>query len=128
MIRRVRVYGSMETKRQEDHLHSAPVIELLWRSRRSQDGKGEGEDEDEDDLSMRLKVRQMTQLLVDTSLLLGSSLEGVHLHDIPLSFVRNSHTPERLRAMQLRVTMSDCKRLRATASDCERLRATIDCD
>ena len=81
----------------EDHLHSAPVIELLWRSCQAYDGKRE------DELSLRLRVRQMTQLLVDNSLLLGSSMDGVHMHDIPLSFVRNSFTSEELRAMHSNV-------------------------
>ena len=61
---------------QEDFVHPMAVIELLWRSCcASESEKQEGS------LTTRLKVRQRTQLLVDHSLLLGSS-EGIHLHDI----------------------------------------------
>ena len=63
---------------QEDFVHPMAVIELLWRSCcASESEKQEGS------LATRLKVRQWTQLLVDHSLLLGSSTEGIHLHDIP---------------------------------------------
>ena len=60
----------------EDFVLSAPVIELIWRSCRKSmlGGTKEGpSDEDEDELGMRLQVRQMTQLLLDRSLLMGSS-------------------------------------------------------
>jgi hypothetical protein len=52
---------------------------------------------------MRLKVRQWTQMLVDHSLLLGSFTKGVHLHDIVLTYLRNTHSPLELRALQKRV-------------------------
>jgi hypothetical protein len=52
---------------------------------------------------MRLKVRQWTTLLVDHSLLLGSSSKGVHLHDIALTFLRDSHSPLEYRALQTAV-------------------------
>ena len=42
---------------------------------------------------------QMTQLLMDHSLLMGSSIEGVFLHDLTLSFVRNRQSAEKLRMM-----------------------------
>ena len=45
----------------------------------------------------RLKVRQWTQMLVDHSLLLGSSSEGIHLHDIVLTYLR-----KRLSAVAMR--------------------------
>ena len=61
----------------EDFVHPMAVIELLWRSCCASDAEGE-----EGSLTTRLKVRQWTQMLVDHSLLLGSSSEGVHLHDI----------------------------------------------
>ena len=55
-------------------MHPIAVIELLWRSccasLAEQQGGG---------LGTRLKIRQWTQLLVDHSLLLGSSSEGIHL-------------------------------------------------
>ena len=70
---------------QEDFVHSMPVVELLWRScsqsTEHSDAKGA-------DLRTRLKVRSWTQLLVDHSLLLGSSTKGVHLHDIVLTYPR----------------------------------------
>jgi hypothetical protein len=52
---------------------------------------------------MRLKVRQWTQMLVDHSLLLGSFTKGVHVHDIVLTYLRNTHSPLELRALQKRV-------------------------
>ena len=61
----------------EDFVHPMPVIELLWRSCCASDTEKQ-----EGGLTARLKVRQRTQLLVDHSLLLGSSSEGIHLHDI----------------------------------------------
>ena len=67
----------------EDFVHPITVIELLWRSCCASD-----EEKQESSLSTRLKIRQMTQLLVDHSLLLGSSSEGVHLHDIVLQHLR----------------------------------------
>jgi hypothetical protein len=62
------------------------VIELLWRSccctpSTEATGKGGGNI----GLGARLKVRQWAQLLIDQSLLLGSSSKGVHLHDIVLT-------------------------------------------
>ena len=59
---------------QEDFMHPMAVVELLWQSCcASESEKQEGS------LTTRLKVRQWTQLLVDHSLLLGSSSEGVHI-------------------------------------------------
>jgi hypothetical protein len=82
---------------QEDCVHLMPVIELLWRSCCVSAGSGG------DDLGMRLKVRQWTQMLVDHSLLLGSFTKGVHVHDIVLTYLRNTHSPSELRALQKRV-------------------------
>jgi hypothetical protein len=82
---------------QEDCVHSMPVIELLWRSCCAPDSSSG------DDLGMRLKVRQWTQMLVDHSLLLGSFAKGVHLHDIVLTYLRNTHSSSELRALQKRV-------------------------
>jgi hypothetical protein len=82
---------------QEDCVHLMPVIELLWRSCCASDSSGG------DDLGMRLKVRQWTQMLVDHSLLLGSFTKGVHVHDIVLTYLRNTHSPSELRALQRRV-------------------------
>ena len=68
---------------QEDFVHPMAVIELLWRSCcASESEKAEGS------LTTRLKVRQQTQMLVDHSLLLGSSSEGIHLHDTCASSFR----------------------------------------
>jgi hypothetical protein len=82
---------------QEDCVHSMPVIELLWRSCCTSDSSSG------DDLGMRLKVRQWTQMLVDHSLLLGSFTKGVHLHDIVLTYLRNTHSSSELRVLQKRV-------------------------
>ena len=49
-------------------------------------------------MTSRLKVRQRTQMLVDHSLLLGSSTEGIHLHDIVLTYLRKQLSAEELRA------------------------------
>jgi hypothetical protein len=42
-------------------------------------------------------------MLVDHSLLLGSFTKGVHLHDIVLTYLRNTHSSSELRALQKRV-------------------------
>jgi hypothetical protein len=42
-------------------------------------------------------------LLIDQSLLLGSSAKGVHLHDIVLTYLRKRHNASELRAQQKRV-------------------------
>jgi hypothetical protein len=84
---------------QEDCIHSMPVIELLWRSCCAHASGSSGGD----DLSMRLKVRQWTQILVDHSLLLGSFMKGVYLHDIVLTYLRNKNSPSELRTLQKRV-------------------------
>jgi hypothetical protein len=54
-------------------------------------------------LSARLKVRQWTQVLIDQSLLLGSSAKGVHMHDIVLTYLRSARSVLELRALQKRV-------------------------
>jgi hypothetical protein len=82
---------------QEDCVHLMPVIELLWRSCCASDGSSGI------DLGMRLKVRQWTQMLVNHSLLLGSFVKGVHVHDIVLTYLRNTHSSSELRALQKRV-------------------------
>jgi hypothetical protein len=90
---------------QEDFVHPMAVIEQLWRSccctpkteaPSGQCGGNIG-------LSARLKVRQWTQLLIEQSLLLGSSSKGVHLHDIVLTYLRGSRSASELRALQKRV-------------------------
>ena len=83
---------------QEDFVHPMAVIELLWRSCcASESEKQEGS------LTTRLKVRQWTQMLVDHSLLLGSSSEGIHLHDIILQYMRKLLSAEEMRAAQFKV-------------------------
>ena len=83
---------------QEDFVHPMAVIELLWRSCcASESEKAEGS------LTTRLKVRQWTQLLVDHSLLLGSSSEGIHLHDIVLHYLRKRLSAEEMRAEHTKV-------------------------
>ena len=85
---------------QEDFVHPMAVIELLWQSccteAASKGGANIG-------LSARLKVRQWTQLLIDQSLLLGSSSKGVHLHDIVLTYLRGTRSATELQALQQRV-------------------------
>jgi hypothetical protein len=82
---------------QEDCVHSMPVIELLWRSCCTLNSSSG------DDLGTRLKVRQWTQMLIDHSLLLGSFTKGVHLHDIVLTYLRNTYSSSELRVLQKRV-------------------------
>ena len=83
---------------QEDFVHPMAVVELLWRSCcASESEKQEGS------LATRLKVRQWTQLLVDHSLLLGSSSEGIHLHDIVLHYVRKRLSAEGMRELHTQV-------------------------
>ena len=83
---------------QEDFVYPIAVIELLWRSCcASESEKQEGS------LTTRLKVRQWTQMLVDHSLLLGSSSEGIHLHDIVLQYLRKRLSAEEMRAEQTKV-------------------------
>ena len=78
---------------QEDFMHPMAVIELLWRSCCA--SKSEKQDVT---LLARLKVRQRTQMLVDHSLVLGSSTEGIHLHDLVLQYLRKCLSAEQLRA------------------------------
>jgi hypothetical protein len=82
---------------QEDFVHPMAVIELLWRlcCTSSTDAAG--------GLSARLKVRQWTQVLIDQSLLLGSSAKGVHVHDIVLTYLRGARSALELRTLQKRV-------------------------
>ena len=83
---------------QEDFMHPMAVVELLWQSCcASESEKQEGS------LTTRLKVRQWTQLLVDHSLLLGSSTEGIHLHDIVLQYLRKRLSAEEMRVEQAKV-------------------------
>ena len=79
-------------------VHPIAVIELLWRS-----CCGSESEKQEGSLTTRLKVRQRTQLLVDHSLLLGSSAEGVYLHDIVLQYLHKRLSVEGLRAAQRQV-------------------------
>ena len=74
------------------------VVELLWRSCCKPDAERQGSA-----LGTRLKVRQWTQMLVDHSLLLGSSSEGIHLHDIVLQYLRKRLTSEEMRMEQTKV-------------------------
>ena len=79
-------------------MHPIAVIELLWRSCcASESEKQEG------GLTTRLKVRQWTQLLVDHSLLLGSSSEGIHLHDIVLQYLRKKRPVDEMRELHASV-------------------------
>ena len=82
----------------EDFVHPMAVIELLWRSCCASDAEKQ-----EGSLTTRLKVRQWTQMLVDHSLLLGSSSEGIHLHDIVLQYLRKRLSAEEMRAEQTKV-------------------------
>ena len=86
----------------EDFVHPIAVIELLWRSC-CVCGSG-SEKEEEGSLATRLKVRQWTQMLLDHSLLLGSSSEGVHLHDIVLQYLRKRLSAEEMQAKQQKVS------------------------
>eukprot|EP00935_MAST-01C_sp_MAST-1C-sp1_P000015 g15.t1 len=83
---------------QEDFVHPMAVIELLWRSCCASDAQ-----KHEGSLAARLKVRQWTQMLVDHSLLLGSSSEGVHLHDIVLQYLRKRLSEEEIRKLHVAV-------------------------
>ena len=83
---------------QEDFVHPMAVIELLWRSCcASESEKQEGS------LATRLRVRQQTQMLVDHALLLGSSSEGIHLHDIVLQYLRKRLSEEEMRQLHATV-------------------------
>ena len=83
---------------QEDFVHPIAVVELLWRSCCASESE-----QQESSLATRLKVRQWTQMLVDHSLLLGSSTEGIHLHDIVLQYLRKRLTEEEMRTEQRKV-------------------------
>ena len=88
---------------QEDFVHPIAAIELLWRSCCASETERQG-----GDLTTRLKVRQWTQMLVDHSLLLGSSTEGIHLHDIVLQYLRKRLSAEELRAEHRKVGSLIC--------------------
>ena len=98
---------------QEDFVHPIAAIELLWRSCCASETERQG-----GDLTTRLKVRQWTQMLVDHSLLLGSSSEGIHLHDIVLAYLRKQLSTEELRAKHEEVVEG------MVAAAAERMRAT----
>ena len=83
---------------QEDFVHPMAVIELLWRACCASESEKMG-----GGLTARLKVRQWTQLLVDHSLLLGSSSDGVHLHDVVLQYLRKQPTEEEMRVLHGKV-------------------------
>ena len=83
---------------QEDFVHPIAVIELLWRSCCASESEKQ-----ESSLTTRLKVRQWTQMLVDHSLLLGSSSEGIHLHDIVLHYLRKRLSAEEMRTEHTKV-------------------------
>ena len=100
----------------EDFVHPIAVIELLWRSC-CVCGSG-SEKEEEGSLATRLKVRQWTQMLLDHSLLLGSSSEGVHLHDIVLQYLRKRLSADEMRAEQRKVVEG------MVAASSERVRMT----
>ena len=97
----------------EDIVHPMAVVEFLWRSCCASDSEKQ-----ESSLTTRLKVRQWTQMLVDYSLLLGSSSGGVHLHDIVLQYLRKRLTAEELRAEQQKVVEG------MVAAAAERFKAT----
>ena len=78
-------------------MHPIAVVELLWRSCCAAESG-----EQQNSLTARLRVRQRAQLLVDHSLLLGSS-EGVHLHDIVLQYLRKRLSAEAMRAEHRKV-------------------------
>eukprot|EP00935_MAST-01C_sp_MAST-1C-sp1_P001154 g1154.t1 len=82
----------------EDFVHPIAVVELLWRACCVSEAE-----EQEGGLMARLKVRQRTQILVDYSLLLGSSSEGIHLHDIVLTYLRRQSSVEETRELHTRV-------------------------
>ena len=82
----------------EDFVHPMAVIELLWRSCCASESEKE-----EGSLATRLKVRQWTQLLVDHSLLLGSSSDGIHLHDIVLHYLRKRLSVDEMRKLHAQV-------------------------
>jgi hypothetical protein len=82
---------------QEDFVHPMAVIELLWRSCCTSSTEAAG------GLSARLKVRQWTQVLINQSLLLGSSSKGVHVHDIVLTYLRGTRSALELRALHKRM-------------------------
>ena len=100
---------------QEDFIHSMPVIELLWRSccGEQYEGKQAGKA-----MMMRLKIRQWAHVLIDHSLLLGSSTNGIHLHDIVLTHLRSSRSGPEMRALQKQVVEG------MVAMSAERMEAT----
>ena len=79
-------------------MHPMAVIEFLWRS-----CCASGYEKLEGGLASRLKVRQRTQLLLDHSLLLGSSSEGIHLHDIVLHYLRKRLSAGEMRKLHTQV-------------------------
>ena len=83
---------------QEDFVHPMAVIELLWRSCCASEAEKQ-----EGSLATRLKVRQWAQMLVDHSLLLGSSSEGIHLHDIVLQYLRKRLSAKEMQKLHTQV-------------------------
>ena len=98
---------------QEDFVHPMAIVELFWRS-----CCASAAEKQESDLTTRLKVRQWTQLLVDHSLLLGSSSEGIHLHDLVLAYLRKRFPADQMRAWHRTVvdSMVEVSRIRMDAT------------
>ena len=94
----IRALFHMLAVTQEDFVHPIAVIELLCRSCCASEAEKHAST-----LSTRLKVRQRTQILVDHSLLLGSSSEGVHLHDIVLHYLRQRLSAEEARKLHMSI-------------------------
>jgi hypothetical protein len=88
---------------QEDFVHPMAVIEVLWWSCCTPSTEAAGKGGGDIGLGARLKVRQWTQVLIDQSLLLGSSSKGVHVHDIVLTYLRGTQSATELRVLQKRV-------------------------
>jgi hypothetical protein len=99
----IKAFFEMFAVTQEDFVHPMAVIELLWRACCTPAMEAEGKSRRDIGLGARLKVRQWTQLLLDQSLLLGSSTKGVHLHDIVLTCLRGTRSVLELRVLQKRV-------------------------
>jgi hypothetical protein len=82
---------------QEDFVCSMPIIELLWRSCCSEQKQAGSA------MMARLKIRQWVHVLIDHSLLLGSSTSGIHIHDIVLMYLRSSRSGPEMRALHKQV-------------------------
>jgi hypothetical protein len=73
----------------EDQVVEVPIISVLWKSLHISDEE-----------TSAISLRQWLSTLLSRSILLGSVIDGVSMHDIVRDFTLHSHTPSQLQQLQ----------------------------